>query len=87
MSIGDSGLDVRLNQEIGEVYDWLCVEAAPDVRSRLHQSFTLDAALPTEAIVEMVRRGWLHREGNGQVTVTAKGLSELSRRRPDLRGT
>lgn len=80
-------LDDELSREINEIYDWLCVEAAPDVRPRLHDAFTPETDLPSAALEAMIRRDWLRPRDDGQLVMTATGLSELSRRKPNLRGT
>ncbi|MFC3077771.1 hypothetical protein ACFODL_06690 [Phenylobacterium terrae] len=76
-----------LSQAIDEVYNWLCAEAAPDVRARLHQMFDPDVRLCADAVEAMLERDWLRRQEDGRLMMTSKGLSELSQRRPDLRGT
>jgi hypothetical protein len=80
-------LDDELSCGISEIYDWLCVEVAPDVRPRLHDAFTPEPDLPSAALQAMIQRDWLRPRDDGQLVMTAKGLSELSLRKPNLRGT
>lgn len=82
----EDGTGGDLNMAIDEAYDWLCEEAAPDVRPRLHQAFSPDPGVRADALEAMVARDWLRRQDNGQLALTSKGLTELGRRRPDLRG-
>ena len=87
MQPNEDGTSDDLSMAIDEAYDWLCEEAAPDVRPRLHQPFSPDPNVRIDALEAMVTRDWLRRQDDGQFALTSKGLTELGRRRPDLRGT
>lgn len=75
-----SEMDEELDLKIGEIYEWLCAEAAPDARPHLNQVFVLSDDLPLDALDEMAQRDWLRKQPGDRVMLTAKGLSELGRR-------